>query len=945
MSTAALLETLRKVDLDQFFPNFASRGIQSIEHLAQLTMQDYSSLGVTSMDDRKRLFQLIQTIKATYPDLQSAGGSLNAATAGVTPQSQPSSLSAANYIAAPSTASLASRIQSPALSGNALGAQRPQSMSLQQQQPPMHTQSQYHLHSQPQQQQSRPVSAMQPIHRSSSFNDHISQQQSTHALSYGTGGGTVAATYQQQQQQPPPRVESMASPPLAYDIPKSEPTSLEEFSWEDSLRSGGGNTFSTSPVKQLKVTDRRSVLNAYGVPIAASNSEATSSTSALAPTRRSNSPSVASASSANANSGATQAASAARGRTSGDLSDRIRVCVRKRPLNKKEVKRNESDVAIISGRKTLTIHEPKVKVDLTKYVEQHTFFFDEVFDTDSSNEEVYARTAQPLVEYVFTGGKATCFAYGQTGSGKTFTMLDTQQGLYVLAARDIFALLRQPQHAQIRAFVSFYEIYQGHLHDLLNERKRVFAREDGNQNVCITGLTELMVGSTDDLLKIFEQGNTVRSTGSTGANSDSSRSHAILQINLKRPGPKGKPRLHGKFSFIDLAGSERGADRGDADTKTRMEGSEINKSLLALKECIRALDQNSKHQPFRQSKLTQVLKDSFIGNSRTCMIATVSPNISNSEHTLNTLRYADRVKELKGDSGLQEEASMESNAPSRSAAGTQQVRASYASTVDTNDSDKRESNYFEEEESDLDDFLMNEEFPDNGLDLPTSSDDEFNDEAEYYDNNDSATQSTGASANNLLVDRLTSRLQKAGIAQSTSSLASATSAGGSNFDMASTSSLRHSQSSNALHHAPHMRQTTRTMSGSLGNLTVTGTSALSSQPTTAPSSTNASQPSSNASFLPTARKMDDLLSQHRHHIRTHTELTKYETELMKRITEPLGHAGVHSFEQLVLSGTDVSAHQRSDMERYVSDLDAVLDKKTNAIKELRDWMKSNMASH
>ena len=129
--------------------------------------------------------------------------------------------------------------------------------------------------------------------------------------------------------------------------------------------------------------------------------------------------------------------------------------------------------------------------------------------------------------------------------------------------------------------------------------------------------------------------------GATGANADSSRSHAIFQIALKSK-TGGRSKTKGKFSFIDLAGSERGADRGETDHQTRMEGSEINKSLLALKECIRALDQVSKHLPFRQSKLTQVLKDSFIGNSRTCMVATISPNMSNSEHSLNTLRYADR---------------------------------------------------------------------------------------------------------------------------------------------------------------------------------------------------------------------------------------------------------------------------------------------------------------
>lgn len=99
----------------------------------------------------------------------------------------------------------------------------------------------------------------------------------------------------------------------------------------------------------------------------------------------------------------------------GDTSDRIRVCVRKRPLSKKEMARKETDVALVNGRRTIHFYEPKVKVDLTKYVETHEFVFDEVFDSDATNDDVYSRTAQPLVEYVFSGGKATCFAYGQTG--------------------------------------------------------------------------------------------------------------------------------------------------------------------------------------------------------------------------------------------------------------------------------------------------------------------------------------------------------------------------------------------------------------------------------------------------------------------------------------------------------------------------------------------------
>ncbi|CAO3587768.1 unnamed protein product [Absidia cylindrospora] len=332
---------------------------------------------------------------------------------------------------------------------------------------------------------------------------------------------------------------------------------------------------------------------------------------------------------------------------SNDLQQRIRVCVRKRPLSRKEVNHGELDIAQLVGAHTIQLNAPKTRVDLTRYTEQHSFTFDEAFNSGSSNIEIYNRTARPLVNYIFNGGKATCFAYGQTGSGKTYTMLDPEHGLYIMAAKDIFEMLEDPDYNHLSASIGFYEIYQGKLYDLLNKRKQLIPRDDGNSNVVITGLLEYPISDLDRLLQIFDFGSQSRTTGKTGANDNSSRSHAVLQVLLKNKKTNG---IHGKLSFIDLAGSERGADRGDANIKTRLEGGEINKSLLALKECIRALDKDKKHTPFRGSKLTQVLRDSFVGDSRTCMIATISPNNSNSEHTLNTLRYADRVKELKGES-------------------------------------------------------------------------------------------------------------------------------------------------------------------------------------------------------------------------------------------------------------------------------------------------------
>lgn len=240
------------------------------------------------------------------------------------------------------------------------------------------------------------------------------------------------------------------------------------------------------------------------------------------------------------------------------------------------------------------------------------------------------------------------------GSGKTHTMggdfngkiQDCKTGIYALATRDVFAFLRSPKYRPLNLTVSasFFEIYSGKVFDLLAEKNKLRVLEDGKQQVQIVGLTERVVESVEEVLKLIQHGNSTRTSGQTSANANSSRSHAVFQIVVR---PQGSAKVHGKFSFIDLAGNERGADTSSANRQTRMEGAEINKSLLALKECIRALGKQNAHLPFRVSKLTQVLRDSFIGEkSRTCMIAMISPGLSSCEHTLNTLRYANRVKEL-----------------------------------------------------------------------------------------------------------------------------------------------------------------------------------------------------------------------------------------------------------------------------------------------------------
>mmetsp|Transcript_8811 Transcript_8811/g.17995 ORF Transcript_8811/g.17995 Transcript_8811/m.17995 type:complete len:542 (-) Transcript_8811:1595-3220(-) len=336
---------------------------------------------------------------------------------------------------------------------------------------------------------------------------------------------------------------------------------------------------------------------------------------------------------------------------------KICICVRKRPVSDKERKKLDHD-SVTCLHPTVWVHSAKRRVDgITKYLDHSSFAFDHAFDENVSTEEIYSHSTMPLIDFVCAGrgGRATVFAYGQTGSGKTFTMGGIQQ----MVAEDLFLLLGDANSDadalapgrsccnldNTAVYVTFFEIYGGRIQDLLNDRKRLKVLEDGKGEVQITGLEEYEAVDSAQFLSLIDAGNDKRTTHATEANDTSSRSHAICQVLLR---DKKTSRLRGKMSLVDLAGSERGTDTKSHNRQRRTESSEINTSLLALKECIRALDGKLAHVPYRASKLTLILKDCFTSSlARTTMIATVSPGASSSDHTLNTLRYADRIKEKK----------------------------------------------------------------------------------------------------------------------------------------------------------------------------------------------------------------------------------------------------------------------------------------------------------
>lgn len=304
----------------------------------------------------------------------------------------------------------------------------------------------------------------------------------------------------------------------------------------------------------------------------------------------------------------------------------------------------ESDVVRCNeeGDNTIALYARRLKVDLTPFVETSRFSYDHVYDETVGNACIYGECCKPLLEMVRTGGNAVIFAFGQTGSGKTYTMLGCRgvPGLYELAMKDLFK--KKKKTTTVSA--SFYEVYGTKLYDLLNGRAELRLLQDDHRNVHLLGLMEHPVRRVDEVTELMRGGQQLRATGTTRANDRSSRSHAVLEIKLR---PDDAATEVGRLIFVDLAGSERAAETADANAQTRREGAEINRSLLALKECIRAMSMQHKHIPFRGSKLTQILRESFISGCRTCVIATVSPRESHCEDTLNTLRYANRIRGLK----------------------------------------------------------------------------------------------------------------------------------------------------------------------------------------------------------------------------------------------------------------------------------------------------------
>ncbi|KAL9464087.1 hypothetical protein AB3S75_001813 [Citrus x aurantiifolia] len=338
-------------------------------------------------------------------------------------------------------------------------------------------------------------------------------------------------------------------------------------------------------------------------------------------------------------------------------STTLTVAIKCRPLTEREQGR---DIVRVKDGKEVVVLDPDLSKDYLDRIQNRTkeknYCFDHVFGPGCTNLDVYTARISSVISGVVQGLNATVFAYGSTGSGKTYTMVGTKSdpGLMVLSLHTIFDRIKKDKNCdEFEVSCSYLEVYNEVIYDLLEKSSaHLELREDPMHGIVVTGLRCIKVHSADKILELLNLGNSRRKTESTEANGTSSRSHAVLEITVKR---RQKTKycnqvMRGKLSLVDLAGSERASEANSGGQKLR-DGANINRSLLALANCINALGKPQKkglaYVPYRNSKLTRILKDGLSGNSQTVMVATISPVDSQYHHTLNTLKYADRAKKIK----------------------------------------------------------------------------------------------------------------------------------------------------------------------------------------------------------------------------------------------------------------------------------------------------------
>ncbi|KAF0754246.1 hypothetical protein AaE_005410, partial [Aphanomyces astaci] len=305
----------------------------------------------------------------------------------------------------------------------------------------------------------------------------------------------------------------------------------------------------------------------------------------------------------------------------------VKVYVRVRPMSASEVEQG-CDSAFAAEASSITLG-PK------------TYAFDEVFNATESQDHVFKHSAAGLLDGFFEGYNTTVFAYGQTGSGKTYTMGVEHGGVIPHVVSDVFSRGKKLDTDNMTTVVlkmSYLEIFNEEVFDLLasTPTTSLAVRDDLKRGIIVAGLSEHVVRSTDEVNQLLLQGAGRRATASTGMNDTSSRSHAICTLSMHQQPAEGMAKFS-KFHLVDLAGSER-AKRTLATGDRFKEGVHINQALLTLGKVITALSDKKAFVPYRESKLTRLLQDSLGGNSKTIMIACVSPADSNYDETTSTLR-------------------------------------------------------------------------------------------------------------------------------------------------------------------------------------------------------------------------------------------------------------------------------------------------------------------